>query len=73
MLIAEIILLFAAAYALVGLLVSISFVMVGMGRVDAAARGAPWGFRIFMVPGCVALWPVVLTWWIRAVQRAHGQ
>lgn len=69
MLLARIILLLAGAYALVGLLVAIAFAARGVDRVDAGARGAPAGFRLLIIPGAAALWPVVLRWWARAGAR----
>lgn len=55
----------AAAYVGIGLLVGLAFVSVGIGRVDEAARGSSIAFRALVLPGCVALWPVVLAKWAR--------
>lgn len=76
MLLARVILLLTGAYALVGLLVAIAFAARGVDRVDAGARSAPAGFRLLIIPGAAALWPVVLRWWARADARgaspSHG-
>jgi len=52
-------------YLVAGLTFAVVFVSFGIGRVDPAARRAPWGFRALMVPGCAALWPLLLARWVR--------
>ena len=66
--IASTILLAVAAYAGVGIVVGSAFVIRGIGVIDHATRGAgaPWHFRLIILPGAAALWPLVLTRWIRA-------
>ena len=36
----------------------------GVERIDPAAKGASRGFRLIIVPGAVALWPLLLRRWI---------
>jgi hypothetical protein len=43
-----------------------AFVIRGVQRVDPAAKGAPLGFRLLILPGCAALWPLLLGRWMRA-------
>ena len=52
-------------YALVGLIFAIPFVIRGAGRIDPAARTGTVGFRILIIPGTIALWPLLLSRWIR--------
>jgi hypothetical protein len=66
--VAEVILLMALAYVLCGLAVGVPFVLSGVDRVDEAARGAPLGFRLLILPGTVALWPLMATKWIKALR-----
>ena len=66
MIVAEVILFSAFAYGLCGLAVGVPFVLSGVDRVDEAARGAPLGFRLLILPGTVALWPLMATKWIKA-------
>ncbi|MEO1251817.1 MAG: hypothetical protein AAFW81_05665 [Pseudomonadota bacterium] len=47
----------------VGALVAILFVAFGVGRVDAAAKGASWLFRPTIFLGCAILWPFILVRW----------
>ncbi len=52
-------------YVGLGLLFAIPFVIFGAQRVDPAARGGTRGFRLLILPGVAALWPVLLRRWIR--------
>jgi hypothetical protein len=56
----------AAAYLAAGVLVGIPFVVTGITKVDAAARGTRWPFRALVLPGCIALWPLVARRWLAA-------
>lgn len=53
-----------AGYALAGVAFAIPFVLRGVGRIDPVAREGTWGFRLIIVPGVVALWPLLaFRWW----------
>jgi hypothetical protein len=52
------------AYAAAGALFAAVFVAVGVQRVDPAAEHAPWGFRLIILPGAAALWPLLLARWL---------
>jgi hypothetical protein len=64
--VAEFTLLIALAYVLCGLAVGVPFVLRGVDRVDASAQGASLGFRLLILPGTVALWPLMATKWVKA-------
>jgi hypothetical protein len=49
-----------------GALFGLAFVGFGVGRIDPAARGAPWRVRLVLLPGAAALWPVLAARWARA-------
>ena len=51
-------------YVLVGVLFALPFVLVGIGRVDPAAKPAGLGFRALVAPASAALWPLLLIRWI---------
>jgi hypothetical protein len=53
-----------ALYAGLGLLFALAFVSKGIERVDPATTGATWGFRLIVLPACVALWPMLLRRWL---------
>ena len=50
-------------YTGLGLAFALAFVTRGVGRIDPAARHASWGFRLVVLPGVVALWPLLLLRW----------
>lgn len=52
-------------YLAVGAVFAAVFVWRGAGRLDANARGASWGFRMLILPGAAALWPILLVAWAR--------
>lgn len=54
-----------ALYAGAGLVFALFFVTRGVGRVDPVARESTWGFRLIIVPGVVALWPLLARRWLR--------
>lgn len=55
------------AYAAVGLGFAVLFVTVGVHRLDHQAEGAGAGFRLIILPGVAALWPLLLARWLRGV------
>lgn len=65
MALAEFLVAAAGSYLAAGLVFALAFVTAGVQRVDPAARGAPWGFRLLILPGAAALWPLLLARWVR--------
>ena len=51
-------------YIVAGVLFAVPFVLVGVGRIDPSARGGTWGFRLIILPGVVALWPILAVRWL---------
>lgn len=51
-------------YLLTGVLIGFAFVMFGVLRVQAAPVTV--GARILLLPGAAALWPLVLSHWLKA-------
>ncbi len=63
----------AQIYLGIGAVVALAFLTVGLGRVDAQARGV-WVFRPLLVPGVLLIWPlVVLRWAALEWQAGEGQ
>ena len=62
---AQTILFLAGVYAAAGVLFAVAFVTIAVGRIDPAAVGAGIGFRLLILPGVAALWPVMLLKWVR--------
>jgi hypothetical protein len=54
----------AGVYLGVGLGFAVAFVARGIGRLDPRTRDATWGFRLIVLPGAMALWPLLLARWL---------
>jgi len=50
-------------YAIAGFIFAIPFVLRGAGRIDPVARSGTIGFRLLIIPGTIALWPLLLGRW----------
>ena len=53
------------AYLALGFLFALGFVARGAGRLDPGARGSGLGFRLLLLPGATAFWPLLLRRWLR--------
>lgn len=51
-------------YAAAGFLFAIPFVIFGVQRIDPEARGTKLGFRLLIIPGITAFWPLILKRWL---------
>ena len=66
------ILLIIAVYVTAGFVFAIAFVIRGVTRIDGAAQGSGWGFRVIIFPGTILFWPVLLKKWIAVVKRKNS-
>jgi hypothetical protein len=60
-------------YGLAGLVFALPFVTRGVGRIDPTAKSGTIGFRILIIPGAVALWPLLLSRWMRGRSAPPSQ
>ncbi len=51
-------------YALAGAVFAAAFVTAGVKRIDPQAKGSSIAFRLLIVPGTIAFWPLLLRRWI---------
>ena len=61
---AEFVVLLGQAYALIGVIFAIAFVWVGAKKVDPQTIGSGMGFRLLLLPGVAAFWPLLLRRWL---------
>ena len=61
---AEVVVLLLTVYVACGLAFAPFFVWRGVGRIDPGAKSAGLGFRLLILPGVAALWPVLLRRWL---------
>jgi hypothetical protein len=56
----------AAAYAAAGLVFAIAFAVHGVEVIDPVAKQSGVGFRLLIIPGSIALWPLLMKRWFRS-------
>ena len=56
-----------AVYASLGLVFAVPFVWLGVQRLDSEAQGSGIGFRLLILPGVAAFWPMFLYRWTRRI------
>lgn len=61
----------AALYLAAGAVFALAFLLFGLTRIDHGAKGAGLGFRLMILPGLIALWPLMLIRWLSGGQP-HG-
>lgn len=62
---AETVLAIVGTYLAIGALFALAFVIRGCSAVDPTAKGAGIGFRMLIFPASTALWPLLLTKWLK--------
>jgi hypothetical protein len=79
LLIAQLLVGLLAVYAGAGVLFALLFVTRGVERLDASAAGAGVAFRLLILPGAAAFWPLLAWRWLHGVseppleRNAHRQ
>jgi hypothetical protein len=68
---AELFVTVLAVYGLAGIAFAGGFVIFGIHRLDPVAEQSSLGFRLIVIPGAAALWPLLLTRWLRAASRSR--
>lgn len=63
---AQAVLAVLGVYLAIGVVVGIAFIVRGVDRVDPAMAASPKRVRVVILPGVVALWPVMLAKWAGA-------
>ena len=67
MIISSIFLLLLAIYFACGFLFAIPFIFAGVKKVDPHAAPGSWGFRLLIIPGTLAFWPLLLRRWLKGI------
>lgn len=52
-----------------GLMFAIPFVLVGVKKIDPHAAHGSWGFRLLIILGLMAFWPLLLKRWLGGVRE----
>jgi len=56
-----------AGYATIGVVFAVPFVCSGVQRLDSEAQGSGVGFRLLILPGVAAFWPMFLYRFMRGI------
>jgi hypothetical protein len=60
-------------YLLCGVSFALPFSLIGVKRVDPHAAHGSWGFRLLILPGTMALWPMLLGRWVKGVRAPPAE
>jgi hypothetical protein len=67
--IAAALLILLGTYLACGLVFAVPFVFFVVGKIDPHAAHGPWGFRLLIIPGVAAFWPLLLARWLAGVRK----
>ena len=67
--IAAIFLILLGIYLACGFVFAIPFVLFGVKKIDPHAAHGSWGFRLLIIPGTTAFWPLLLRRWMKGVHE----
>jgi len=56
---AQVVFTAAVIYLALGIFFAIYFVFFGVAKIDSVTKGSSIGFRTLIIPGSVALWPLL--------------
>jgi len=62
----QIILAVCYIYLLCGFVFALVFIISGVEKIDDAAIGSSFGFKMIIIPGAMILWPVLWRKWLQA-------
>lgn len=69
----KIALILGSVYLVMGMIFAIFFLNMGIEKMDTAAHGSGFGFRMIILPGTIALWPVLLKKWMNIKKIRHDK
>jgi hypothetical protein len=67
--IVAVLLILLGIYLGCGLVFAIPFVLIGVKKIDPHAAHGSWGFRLVVIPGTMAFWPLLLRRWAIGVKE----
>ncbi len=58
-------------YFIIGIAIAIWFVFYKIKRIDVAAKGTSFWFKVILLPASILLWPIVL-YKLSTLKKQHG-
>ncbi|HXI69874.1 MAG TPA: hypothetical protein VNN22_05890 [Verrucomicrobiae bacterium] len=71
--IAAILLITLGAYLGCGFIFAVPFVLSGVKQIDPHAAQGSRGFRLLIIPGTMAFWPLLLRRWMKGVHEPPAE
>ncbi|MFO1512855.1 MAG: hypothetical protein U1F83_08095 [Verrucomicrobiota bacterium] len=65
----ELFLIALGVHLVCGLVFAIPFALIGVKQIDPHAAHGSWGFRLLIIPGTMAFWPLLLKRWLRGAKE----
>lgn len=65
--IASALLILLGIYLACGFVFAVPFVLLGVNKIDPHAGHGSWGFRLLIIPGTTAFWPLLLRRWLKGI------
>lgn len=56
-------------YLACGLVFAVPFIIWGAKAIDPHAAHGSWGFRLLIIPGAAAFWPLLMHRWVRHIHE----
>lgn len=63
---AELLVIGVGVYGAIGIVAAVALALRALPRMDPAIAASPGSVRLLLLPGLVALWPVMLAKWARS-------
>ena len=67
--IAAVLFILLGVYLACGFVFAIPFVLFGVKKIDPHAAHGSWGFRLLIIPGTAAFWPLLLCRWMKGIHE----
>ena len=67
--IAAVFLILLGVYLACGFVFAFPFVLLGVKKIDPHAAPGSWGFRLLIIPGTMAFWPLLMRRWMKGVHE----
>ena len=58
-----------AAYIAIGIVFTVFFLLKGIAVVDSASKDTSKVFKLLIIPGIIAMWPVLANKWRRSLKK----
>lgn len=66
-------LILLGVYLACGFLFAIPFTLINVKKIDPHATRGSLGFRLLIIPGVIAFWPLLVRRWMKGVHEPPGE